>query len=83
MRILKKAEQKNFRVDTFRHESIQILTWLSMGMIEFAGIEEHTGEKVYRVFTCNLKSVNVELDEQGMYTNVALTHENNKMYVII
>lgn len=72
MKILKKAEQKNFKVDTWYYTKYDIEEMEKRGIIK--NIDD------YRIFAADCKEVKV-ICEGGYYKTVAVTKEGVNVYI--
>lgn len=79
MKILKKAEQKNFRVDMSFYRDYELEELEEQG--EISGSLFY-GEKNYVVFTSNCKEVKV-ICHNGYYTNVVVTNSGKQIFIEI
>ena len=72
MKILKKAEQKNFKVDTYYYTKYDIEEMEKRGIIK--NIDD------YRIFAANCKEVKV-ICHEGFYTSVAITNSDEQIFI--
>ena len=79
MKILKKAEQKNFRVDMCFYRDYELERLKEQGEISSSLFY---GEKNYLVYTSNCKEVKV-ICYNGYYTNVVVTNSGTEIFIEI
>ena len=94
MKILKKAQQKNIEVNTDFYSINEVNKLLDRKLIFYLDNEFNECynnvtdidflENIYtfRIFTSKLKELKVIL-EDGYYKTIAITNDNEKIYVII
>lgn len=78
MKILKKAEQKNFTVNTDYYHNTDLNDLFKENAIDTLDI---CGDFKYVVYAANAKDIKVFLDEYGYYTNVFITKQDKMIYI--
>ena len=95
MKILKKAQQKNIEVNIDFYSINEVNKLLNRKLIfyldnEFnecynnvTDIEYFENLYTFRIFTSKLKELKVVLNDDGYYTTIAITNDDEKIYVKI
>lgn len=80
MKILKKAEQKNFLVNRAYYTDNELENLFNNGYLFFITVDD-SDNKDYRISQQHIKEIKVILDEYGFYTNVAVLNIGTEIYV--
>ena len=75
MKILKKAEQKNFTINTWFYKSEELVTMLDNGIIDYIFNK-------YVIYTEDCREVKVVCFD-GMYQTVAVTNDGLKIFITL
>lgn len=77
MRILKKAQQKNFIINSYYYTESGLNELVQEGIAH--KIDE--GDTEYRVYADDCDRVEIKLDEDGYYTAVAMLKSGQNIYI--
>lgn len=83
MKILKKAEQQNVKLNTYYYNRKDIDKLKSLGIV--TDLKEMFTDVFAKeelvIFTEQLEEIKVVLDEFGSYTNIAITKDDRRIFI--
>ncbi|WP_115715102.1 hypothetical protein [Amedibacterium intestinale] len=83
MKILKKAEQQNVKLNTYYYNRKDIDELKSLGIV--TDLKEMFTDVFAKeelvIFTEQLEEIKVVLDEFGSYTNIAITKDDRRIFI--